>query len=133
MDSTKLATGIYNIEKSGQELFSLHIGHLEPGVSGVLGKMVKLMFSRLDQMEVYRYFEENEGGEGAEGMREIHPGDIANLELDTRVLLTRYRGEQILESSIRAVEIVNSYYSQIPEVQMSLTIQDAPDDARGSD
>ena len=66
-------------------------------------------------------------------MQEIHPGDIANLELDTRVLLTRYRGEQIHESSIRAVEIVDSYYSQIPEVQMRLRIHGAPDHACGSD
>lgn len=119
MDTTKLATGIRNIEKSGQELFSLFLGHLEPGVNETLNKMVKVLFSNLDKMEVYRYFEEGEaGGEGAEGMVEINPGDIANLEMDTRILLTRYRGEQILESSIRAVEIVEKYYAQAYEVQV---------------
>jgi hypothetical protein len=112
LESTKLATGIRNIEKSGQELFSLHLGHLEPGVSETLTKMVKLMMSRMDQMEVYRYFEEGEGGEGSGEFREINPGDISNMELDTRILLTRYRGEQILESSIRAWEIVEKYYAQ---------------------
>lgn len=118
MDSTKLATGIRNIEKSGQELFSLFLGHLEPGVSEMLSKMVKLMMSRLDEMEVYRYFEEVEGGEGAGEFREINPAEIGKIELDTRVLLTRYRGEQILESSLRAWEIVEKYYAQPnPEVQ----------------
>jgi hypothetical protein len=66
----------------------------------------------MDQMEVYRYFEEGEGGEGSGEFREINPGDISNMELDTRILLTRYRGEQILESSIRAWEIVEKYYAQ---------------------
>lgn len=118
LESTKLATGIRNIEKSGQELFSLFLGHLEPGVSELLSKMVKLMLSRLDQMEVYRYFEEGEGGEGTGEFRAIDPGEMANIEIDTRILLTRYRGEQILESSLRAWEIVEKYYAQPnPEVQ----------------
>jgi hypothetical protein len=118
MDSTKLATGIHNIEKSGQELFSLHLGHIEPGVQEVLEKMAKLVFSNLDQLEVYRYFEDGEGGEGGAELMEINPGDISNMEIDTRILLTRYRGEQILESSIRAVQLVKEYYAEIrPEVQ----------------
>lgn len=118
MDSTKLATGIRNIEKSGQELFSLHIGHIEPGVTDGLRKMVKLVFANLDPAEVYRYFEDGEGGEGSSGMITINPGDISNMEIDTRILLTRYRGEQILESSIRAVQLVQDFYAEVrPEVQ----------------
>lgn len=117
MDTTKLATGIRNIEKSGQELFSLHLGHIEPGVSETLDKMVKLVFSNLDVKEVYRYFEEGEGGEGGGELREINAGDIANIEIDTRVLLTRYRGEQILESYTRGWEIVDKFYMQPFEVQ----------------
>jgi hypothetical protein len=117
MDSQKLATGIRNIEKSGQELFSLYLGHLEPGVSGTLQKMVRLLFANLDKMEVYRYFEEGEGGEGAEEMLQIDPGEIADMEIDTRILLTRYRGEQILESSVRAVELVERFYAMAPEIQ----------------
>lgn len=118
MDSTKLATGIRNIEKSGQELFSLHIGHIEPGVSCTLKKMTKLTFSNLDLTEVYRYFEDGEGGEGGAELMTINAGDISNMEIDTRILLTRYRGEQILESSIRAVQLVQEFYAEIrPEVQ----------------
>jgi len=118
MDSTKLATGIRNLEKSGQELFSLFLGHLEPGISGTLQKMVRIIFANIDQLEVYRYFEEGEGGEGGQEIRMIDPGDIANMEIDARPLLTRYRGEQILESSVRAVELVERYYAQPPEIQM---------------
>jgi hypothetical protein len=122
LESGKLATGIRNIEKSGQELFSLHLGHLEPGVSETLGKMVKLMMSRLDPTETHRYFEDGEGGEGSGEFREINAGDISNIELDTRILLTRYRGEQILESSIRAWEIVEKYYAQ-PSIDVQMRTQ----------
>lgn len=110
MDSTKLATGIRNIEKSGQELFGLYLGHLEPGISESLEKMVKILMANMDQMEVYRYFEAGEkGGEDVTQMQQIDPGDIMNLELNTRILLTRRRGEQILESSVRIIELVEKF------------------------
>lgn len=122
LDSTKLATGIRNIEKSGQEMFSLYLGHLEPGISGALGKMVKLLMVNLDEMEVYHYFEEGDGGEGAGELVSIDPGEINDLELDVRMLLTRYRGEQTLESSASAVGLVTQYYSQPFEVQQRTTL-----------
>lgn len=120
LESSKLATGIRNIEKSGQELFSLYIGHIEPGVSEILSKTVKLIFANLDPTEVYRYFEEGEqGGESGGEIREINAGDLANIEIDIRILLTRFRGEQILESSIRAWETVEKYFDPTkgPEFQ----------------
>jgi hypothetical protein len=121
MDTTKLATGIRNIEKSGQELFSLFLGHLEPGVSETLTKMVKVLFANLDKMEVYRYFEDGEaGGEGSEGMIEINPGEIANLEMDTRILLSRYRGEQVIESNARVIELVEKFDSFSYERQLTI-------------
>ena len=118
LDSTKLATGIRNIERNGQELFSLILGHLDPGVSDVLQKTRKIIMVNLDGMEVYRYFEEGEGGEGVGEFREIDPGDIANLEIDTKILMTRHRGEQVLESNIRSVQVVKDYYMQPYEVQV---------------
>lgn len=123
LDSAELATGVRNIEKSGQELFSLYLGHLEPGISDVLKKQTHLLHANLDEMEVYRYFEQGETneeglpGEGVGQFLEINPADITGLELDVRVLLTRYRGEQIMESSVRATELVEKFYSQHPFVQ----------------
>jgi hypothetical protein len=112
MESTKLATGIRNIEKSGQELFGLYLGHLEPGISESLEKMIKILFANMDQMEVYRYFESGEaGGEDSSQMMEINPGDIANLQINTRILLTRRRGEQVIESNARTIELVEKFYS----------------------
>lgn len=116
-DSAKLATGIRNIEKSGQEMFSLYLGHLEPGIAGTLIRHVKLLMVNLDEMEVYRYFEDDEGGEGAQGLVEIDPAEISDMELDVRILLTRYRGEQTLESSMTAVGLINQYYGQPFEIQ----------------
>lgn len=119
LESTKLATGIRNLEKSGQELFSLHLGHIEPGVEEMLGKEVKIIMVHLDPTETGRFFEEGEGGEGVGAFVQVNAGDVNNMELDTRILLTRYRGEQLLESSLRAWETVEKYYAQpTAEIQM---------------
>ena len=124
MDSTKLATGIRNIEKSGQELFGLYLGHLEPGISESLEKMVKILFANMDQMEVYRYFESGEsGGEDSSEMREINPGDIANLQINTRILLTRRRGEQVIESNARIIELVEKFYGFPFQIQQTIVTQ----------
>jgi hypothetical protein len=112
LESTKLATGIRNLEKSGQELFSIHLSHLEPGVSANLEKEVKVIMVRLDPVETGRYFEQNEGGEGSGMFVPVSASDVENLELDVRVLLTRYRGEQLLESSLQAWGVVEKYYAQ---------------------
>lgn len=124
LDSGKLAYGIKNIERSGQELFSVFLGCLEPGITDALTKMVKLLFSRLDEIEVYRYFEQGEaGGEGADGMKQINPGDISQLEIDVQILLSKYRSEQIVQSNTQAIDVAMRYYDPMvtPEVQQRLT------------
>ncbi len=121
-DSAKLATGIRNIEKSGQEMFSLYLGHLEPGLAEALEKMTKLLMANLDETEVHRFFEEKEGGQGAEELLEIRPEEIAGMDLDVRILLTRYRGEQTLESSTTAAGLVAQYYAQPYEIQQRTTL-----------
>lgn len=121
MDSTKLATGIRNIEKSGQELFGLYLGHLEPGINESLSKMVKIMLANLDPTEIYRYFESGEmGGEDSSEMREINPGDISNIEINTRILLSRRRGEQVIESNIRILELIDKFDSYSYERQVTV-------------
>lgn len=120
MDSTKLATGVRNVEKSGQELYSLFLGHLDPGITDMLLKAIKLLFSRLDELEVHRYFEQGEeGGEGAVELT-INPAEISLLEIDVQVLMTRSRGEQVIESNVRGIELVEKFFSYPYEMQVKV-------------
>lgn len=124
MESTKLATGIRNVEKSGQELFGLYLGHLEPGINESLSKMVKIMFANLAPTEIHRYFESGEaGGEDSSQMIEINPADISNLEINTRILLSRRRGEQVIESNSRVVELVEKFYGFPFQIQQIIATQ----------
>jgi hypothetical protein len=118
LETSELATGIRNIEKSGQEMFSLYLGHLEPGIADALRRAVRLLFLNLEPQEIYTYFEEGEEGEGGDTLVRIDPQDIMDMDIDVEVLLSRYRGEQILESSGQAVALTEKFYVLPYEVQV---------------
>jgi hypothetical protein len=118
LDSTKLATGIRNIEASGQEIFGSYIHELEIGITCLTRKEVHTLFANLDDAEVYRYFEEDEqGGEGAGQMVEINPEDVMDLEMDVTIFLSRYKGEQVIANSQAVIDTINAFYEQMPEIQ----------------
>lgn len=118
LDSTKLATGIRNIEASGQEIFGSYIHELEIGITGLTRKEVAVLFANLDDAEVYRYFEEDEeGGEGAGEMIEINPQEVMDLEMDVTIFLSRYKGEQVIANSNAVIQTINAFYQQMPEIQ----------------
>lgn len=113
LDTAELATGVRNIEKSGQEMFSLYLSHLEPGLQSIIQRAMGLIFANLDQEEVFVFFE---GDKQSFGM--IRPEDVQDLELNVSLLLTRYRGEQLLQSSMQAANLVTQFYSHLPEIQV---------------
>jgi hypothetical protein len=118
LDSTKLATGIRNIEASGQEIFGSYIHELELGITGLTRKEVAVLFANLDDAEVYRYFEEDEeGGEGAGVLIEINPSEVMDLEMDVTIFLSRYKGEQVIANSNAVIQTINAFYAQPPEIQ----------------
>lgn len=112
LDSQKLATGIRNIEKSGQEMFSIYLSHLEPGIKSALKKFLKLLFAKLDMAETFKFFEGKVGTELT-----LTPEDVADLDMDVDLEMTRYRGEQQLQSNMQAAQMVAQYYALPSEVQ----------------
>jgi len=116
-DSTKLATGIHNIEKSGQELFGVVIAELDGGqnwgITGVINSFTTCLYNNLDPEEVFEYFE-------GDAVVEMQVPEAKGLSMNVETLLTRYRDEQILESSTQAVMLVEKYYSMPGPLQVLL-------------
>lgn len=115
MDSTKLATGIRNIEKSGEEMFAVYISELEPGIESVASAFVSVLYANLDDQETALYFENDTPLELTLAKR-----DVAHLRFNTSVLLSRYKDEQTLVASTAAEEIIVQFYSKPPELQQIL-------------
>tara|TARA_R110000764_G_scaffold227597_2_gene317801 strand:- start:17027 stop:19183 length:2157 start_codon:yes stop_codon:yes gene_type:complete len=112
MQTTKLATGIRNIEKTGNEMFSVYLGHLEPGITETLRKAIAVMYANLEEGDVVSYMEDD-----ADQVISIAANEIRDIEMDVKVTLSKYKDEQVLESSSRASELVERFYALPPEVQ----------------
>lgn len=115
LDSSKLATGINNIENSGQELFRSYIQALQPGVSGHVKGFIHVTSRNLDLPRLFRFFD---GEIGA--LAEITPDEVRDLELDVTLELTRFHQAHAVESDDKAWGIAVEFYTMLPEVQSRL-------------
>jgi hypothetical protein len=120
LDQAKLATGIRNIEKSGMEMFSIFISKLEIGIQETLAKEIDLVFANLDEEEVFQYFSGDDDPD-EQYLMNITPEDVRNLKFNVEVLLTRYKGEQVLQQAMVGIDAVEKYYSQHPMIQEKTT------------
>lgn len=113
LDSTQLATGIRNLEMSGQELSGRIIDCLRKDVEDVINTANTLIFANMDKDEVYEYFEGN-----VRVFATMTPETAARMSLNAELLLTQSKSEQQLESSKQAFAILMQYYALPYPVQV---------------
>jgi hypothetical protein len=112
LDTGKLATGIRNIEKAGDELFAPFLSTLEPGISDVLNRELEVLFANFNADESFTYFQ------GDKQLQEtLKVEEVRGLRLRVALYLTRYKGEQLFQQSSQIVQVVQAFYAQLPEVQ----------------
>lgn len=112
LPSSKLATGIRSIDQSGSEMFSQYILDLEAPMTQILDRLVVILLDKLDKTEAFNYLE----GDALELMT-ITPEDVKSMRLNVKLLLTRYHGEQMLQSNAQAANLVIQFYGLPPEIQ----------------
>lgn len=118
LDTAKLATGIRNIEKSGQEMFAPFISDLEPSLEAILKRELLVLFANLDRVEIFNYLaRDTETGKEIRQIDQITPDEVRNLTLNVSLLLTRYKGEQQLIQGEQASAIVERFYALPIQIQ----------------
>lgn len=116
LDTTKLATGVRNLEKSGQELTDKMVADLRAGIRDVLKSLMLLAAANLQTAKTFRFFDGDLGSLGS-----ITPDEVKNLTLDVDLQLTKYRGEQDLNQNTQAATAGIEYYNiPNPEAQTNL-------------
>lgn len=113
LDTQKLATGIRNMEASGQELFGVHIASLRPGVRATVLDFAAVTLINLDQPEAFKFFEGDVGR-----LAEITPQEVRNLRLDVDISLSRYRSQQEAAQGQQALSVVQWFYALPYAVQV---------------
>lgn len=112
LDTTKLATGVRNMEKSGQELTDKMVSDLRAGIRDILKSLMLLAAANLQTDKTFRFFDGDLGSLGT-----ISPSEVKNLTLDVDLQLTKYRGEQELQQNSQAAIAATTFYAQ-PNVEV---------------
>lgn len=112
LDTMKTATGVKNLEKTGQELTDKLVADLRPGLKDILKSLMLLAAFNLNSPKVFRYFSGDLGS-----LTTITPDEVQDLTLHVELELTKYRGEQDLQQNSQAIQATQGFYAQMPEVQ----------------
>lgn len=113
MEQAKLATGIKEIEKSGDELFRPIIGDLVGPLEAVITREVDVILSNVNATEAFTFLRGN-----TMGIDKITPEDVRGLKFLIRIELTQTKNQQTLEAAKACADIVERFYSLPPNIQM---------------
>jgi hypothetical protein len=93
MDTGKLATGIKNLERSGEELFGIWLFHLTPCIENVIKRNVGLLLDGLaaDKQRIIRFFDRV-----TSRLIEMDPSLLQDIALDAKLELTSYKSQSQL-------------------------------------
>jgi hypothetical protein len=128
LDSAKLATGVRNIEASGNELFSYFIGSVRKGLEECLLKSVKTQIRYWGEGELTDFF----NGEDQDPIVDESTGEVVgvrtlfgvlnadtvrDIEFNCTFSLTKYFGEQRVTQLDNAIAVGERYFQQPVPVQ----------------
>lgn len=109
MQSAKLATGIMQIEQSGDELFMPLIEDLAEPLENIVNREVDVILANIDGEEAFSFL----NGDTV-GIDKITPEDVRGLKFKCKIELTTHKNQQILQLSAQAVALVKDYYLNTP-------------------
>jgi hypothetical protein len=118
LDMGKLATGVCNIEQSGQELNGAWINQIRPAVEELMRAFLKLSGETLQSDRAFTYFE---GEVPVEAV--MTPDLVKDLELNITLDLTRYKAQQTAEQSMAAWTVIKEFYTALPPEAQASTIE----------
>lgn len=112
MEQAKLATGIVQIEKSGDELFMPIISDLTAPLTRLVNREISVTLANMNPEEVYTY---SEGDDLQLG--QLTPDQVRGLRFKITINLTTHRNQQLLQMSAQAAALVEKFYMLPPNIQ----------------
>lgn len=112
LKSTDLATGIIQIEKSGDELFMPIMQDLTGPMTNLLNREIDVTLANMNPEEAYTYLEGDTMQIG-----KLTPEAVRGLRFKVKVDMTTHRNQQQLQLSAQAAALVEKFYSLAPAVQ----------------
>lgn len=110
LPSTSTATGIESILQSASTLARQPMNTVKDGLEKSLLYVIKLIYANMNVQEVYSYFE---GDQQKVGM--LSPDLVKNLDMNVRILLTRFKQRENVEAAEKAITLVTTQYLPLSE------------------
>lgn len=115
LPQSDLATGLRIMEDSGNELFSMFVVRLWMGVKSSLEQIIDIIFSRMDPLEVFSFFD----GKNNQVVQ-LKADDVRDLPLNVRLTVARSKDRQTVEGGAAAAGLIDAFYAKPYELQMIL-------------
>ncbi len=112
LKSSDLATGILQIEKSGDELFLPIMQDLSDPLTRLLTREIDVTLANMNPEEAYTYLEGDVTQIG-----KLTPDMVRGLRFKVKVEMTTHKNQQIIQLSGQAAALVEKFYSLLPAVQ----------------
>jgi hypothetical protein len=117
MDTAKLATGIKNMEASGEEMFHSYITQLRTSLESIMRRSLKLILSEIpnQKAKIIKFFDKQNLR-----MLEIDPQRLQDLDLDITLDLTTYKGQASLQQAQTGYAMMAGYRQLHPINQAAM-------------
>lgn len=112
MQSAKLATGILNVEKTGDQLFKPLIADLTQPIEELVTMLTDVTLANMNPEEVVAY----EDGDTM-GVEALTPEDVRGLRFKGTIELTTHKNQQTLQMCAQATALVEKFYMLAPQIQ----------------
>ena len=110
--TSKLATGIIEVQESGDEAFLPIIQDLSESLRTVLSRGVEVTLANMNPVEVFDYLEGD-----TLGVDQLTPDDVRGLKFKTQIVLSTVKNNQTIQQAAQAAALVEKFYMQPPPVQ----------------
>lgn len=111
-ESSELATGLIQIQESGDELFQPTLDDLKPCIRAILRREVDITLANLNRKEAFTYFEGQ-----TEGIDTITPDEVRGLKFKIKIALSKKDDQKRIQLSAAACALVERFYLLAPIVQ----------------
>lgn len=117
MDTAKLATGIRNLEASGEEMFHIYMAQLRTPLENILRRALKLVVKDIEQNrpKIISFMDRSSR------LVDIDPLLLLELDLNVTLSLTTYRAEQKLQEAQTGYSTLAAFLKEHPLVQERLS------------
>lgn len=112
LESSDLATGINQIQQSGDELTLPMLQDLKPGLQEILSREIDITLANINPVECYDYLEGD-----TQKIDQITPDEVRGLKFKVKIELDTKNEQQKIQMSTAAAAIVERYYMLSPAVQ----------------